>query len=118
MTRRFLAVVSVAAAVVAATIGGVTLAQGSSSTKATPAAHKGAKVSARRHHRVSVHRTARSAQAGNDQADNEQSGKDKADNEQSDNEQPGSETPDGDGPGGHADEPTNASADHEAQGAE
>lgn len=30
----------------------------------------------------------------------------------------GSEVPAGDGPGGHADEPANPNADHEAQGAE
>ncbi|MEA2254967.1 MAG: hypothetical protein QOG35_1012 [Solirubrobacteraceae bacterium] len=33
-------------------------------------------------------------------------------------EQPGSEQPGNDGPGGHADEPGNPSADHQAQGSE
>ena len=33
-------------------------------------------------------------------------------------EQPGSEVPGNDGPGGHADEPGNPSADHQAQGQE
>ena len=81
----------------------------------------GAIASARTHHvshnkSTTQHAKARTSQAAQskDQADNEQAGSEKPDaGEVSGGEQSGN-----DGPGGHADEPGNPNADHQATGEE
>jgi hypothetical protein len=88
----------VIAALGALALGGSALAQaGSSPSKPSAAAHVTSK--------------AKPAKADAEQPD----GTETADGG---NEAAGSEVPDNDGPGGHADEPGNPSADHQAQGQE
>jgi len=117
------------AALGALALGGAALAQAGSQTskQAKPAATR--HVGAKQAEATSTAR-AQAAQAGTTEApdsagaadtDTVQSGDQSApDTETADgtNEAAGSEVPGNDGPGGHADEPGNPSADHQAQGQE
>jgi hypothetical protein len=121
MKRRTMSIVLTAVAVVAAAIGGTTLANGAGSSQTTqaPAATPAAPSTGQ----TGTEAAGTETQDANDPADandkndpadgNDANGKAEAPDNES-----GSEAPDSDGPGGHADEPANPNATTQAQGAQ
>jgi hypothetical protein len=103
------AVATTASLIAALGVGGVAVAQNSGNT--TPA-QKANPVTQVKGQQTKAHEPADSE---TNDASGEQPGTETND---SSGEQPGSEVSNNDGPGGHADEPGNASADHQAEGQE
>lgn len=120
MRKRILTLGAVLAAVTGLAIGGTALAASGSSTQSkAPVAEPAGQELPAAQEQPGV---AETSQPGDTDAIQSQNGKD--DPTEAANEQPGAETesaneqPGNDGPGGHADEPGNATADHQFQGVE
>jgi hypothetical protein len=112
MAGRIKKIAMALAALAALAFGGAQIAQGagngSSAATPTPKAESTAPDT------DNVQSGDQSAPDGTDPAD----GPEAPGSEKPGSEAPGSETPNDDGPGGHADEPSNPNANHEATGAE
>jgi hypothetical protein len=105
MNRRRFAALLTAVALVSAAFGGATLAQAGSTKKAT--AQKRAQKHATTTRKARSHKATRASATQSEPAEAPGAEQESA-----------TEAPGNDGPGGHADEPGNASADHQFQGQE
>jgi hypothetical protein len=113
------AVATAASLIAALGVGGIAVAQNSGSGASTPS-HQAKQAPAKAAEVPGQESNApdnSAADRDNVQA-GDQNGSDQETNDGSDGEQSGSELSGNDGPGGHADEPGNPSADHEASGQE
>jgi hypothetical protein len=138
MRKRITKIAAGIAALAALALGGAAISQAGSSTPTQPTANPGQQTQQQSRTDTKSQSTPADRGGSNDTADR---GNDPADqggaNDKADGndpagganepkgketnhgtEQPGSEVPGNDGPGGHADEPGNPGADHQAQGQE
>jgi negative regulator of sigma E activity len=122
------AVATAASLVAALGVGGVAVAQNSSNATPTQKANPVTKVQGQQKSAQENSATDSDNVQSGDQSAPDKGGADSETNDASSEqpgtetndsgEQPGSEVSNNDGPGGHADEPGNANADHQAQGQE